>query len=180
MQKGDQKEMKPLALMLTLTLLMVIGSSVVAREREPELRFKTRMVGFQETPAILSDGTGTFRATLDKGGRSISFTERFSNLSSDVTASHIHFGQPGVAGAVFVFFCGGGGKPGCPTGGGTITGTITGADVLGVAAQGITAGSFDDLLSILRSGNAYVNVHTTLHPGGEIRGQVKVLDDDDD
>lgn len=171
--------MKPLALMLVLTVLMMIGSSVVAKEQDPHLRINTRMVGFQETPSILSEGTGTFRATLDPGGSSISFTETFSNLSSDVTASHIHFGQSGVAGAVFVFFCGGGGKPACPPGGGTLTGTITGADVLGVPAQGITAGSFGDLLRILRSGDAYVNVHTTNHPGGEIRGQLKAQGDDD-
>ena len=173
--------MKPLALILILALLMMVGSSVVAKEKEhdPQLRFNTRMVGFQETPSILTDGTGTFRASLDPGGSSISFTETFSNLSSDVTASHIHFGQPGVAGAVFVFFCGGGGKPACPPGGGTLTGTITAADVLGVPAQGITAGSFGDLLSILRSGNAYVNVHTTGHPAGEIRGQLKAQGDDD-
>ena len=55
-------------------------------------------------------------------------------------------------------------------------GTITAADVLTVPAQGITGGDLSELLRILKSGNAYVNVHTTNHPGGEIRGQVKVDD----
>jgi hypothetical protein len=46
-----------------------------------------------------------------------------------------------------------------------------------VPAQGITAMSFSDLLRVLKSGDAYVNVHTTNHPGGEIRGQVVGAED---
>ena len=76
----------------------------------------------------------------------------------------------------FVFLCGGGSKPACPAAGGTVTDTITAADVLAVPEQGITGGDFSDLLRILKSGNAYVNVHTVNHLGGEIRGQVKVDD----
>jgi hypothetical protein len=79
-----------------------------------------------------------------------------------------------VSGAVFVFFCGGGGKPACPAGGGTVTGTVTAADVLAVDAQGIRAGNFMDLRRILLSGEGYVNVHTTNFPNGEIRGQLVV------
>src|SRR5437667_2610642 len=52
-----------------------------------------------------------------------------------------------------------------------VTDTITAADVLAVPEQGITGGDFSDLLRILKSGNAYVNVHTVNHLGGEIRGQ---------
>ena len=32
--------------------------------------------------------------------------------------------------------------------------------------------SFDSVLVLMRNGNAYVNVHTALNPGGEIRGQI--------
>ncbi len=35
--------------------------------------------------------------------------------------------------------------------------------------------SFDDLLSAMRNGNAYVNVHTKVYPAGEIRGQVSMI-----
>jgi len=31
---------------------------------------------------------------------------------------------------------------------------------------------YDSLLVLLRNGQAYVNVHTTANPGGEIRGQL--------
>ena len=37
------------------------------------------------------------------------------------------------------FLCGGGSKPACPQGSGTVTGTIVAADVQAIAAQGLAA-----------------------------------------
>ena len=53
-----------------------------------------------------------------------------------------------------------------------MTGTFRAADVIGPAVQGIAPGEFDELVKALRAGVAYANVHTDLHPGGEIRGQL--------
>jgi hypothetical protein len=53
-----------------------------------------------------------------------------------------------------------------------VSGTITSADVIGPAGQGIAPGEFDELVRALREGATYANVHTTLYPGGEIRGQI--------
>lgn len=104
-------------------------------------QFSTRMAGFSETPPILTNGHGSFNATLR--GTSLTYTETFSGLTSPVTQSHIHFAERDVPGAVFVFLCtnlgnGPAGTPACPAGGGTVTGTITAADVLGVPSQNIT------------------------------------------
>ena len=57
--------------------------------------------------------------------------------------------------------------PGCST---TGTGTLV-SDSNGVTT-GTPAITFDSLVSAIRAGNAYVNVHTTANPGGEIRGQI--------
>jgi hypothetical protein len=94
--------------------------------------------------------------------------------------AHIHVGQRGVAGGVSIFFCGGGGRPACPPGGGTVTGTATAADVVGPVAQGVGPGQLDRVIHAIRAGATYVNVHTSGHPAGEIRGQVKVLKEFDD
>jgi hypothetical protein len=53
-----------------------------------------------------------------------------------------------------------------------VTGTLRPADVIGPAGQGITAGQFEELVRAIRAGATYVNVHSSLYPGGEIRGQL--------
>ena len=88
------------------------------------------------------------------------------------TASHIHFGQRGVAGGVSAFLCGGGDKPPCTPTQGDFEGDIDAADVIGPSGQGIAAGEMDELLRAMRRGYTYVNVHSTLNPAGLIRGQV--------
>ncbi len=58
----------------------------------------------------------------------------------------------------------------------TVTGTITPANVIGPAAQGIAAGQWDKIVAAMRAGVAYANVHTTNFPQGEIRGQINDTD----
>jgi CHRD domain-containing protein len=56
----------------------------------------------------------------------------------------------------------------------TITGTLAEANVIAVPAQGIDAGAdgFSEMIKAIRNGAAYVNVHSALHPTGEIRGRL--------
>jgi CHRD domain len=75
---------------------------------------------------------------------------------------------------VSVFFCGGGGKPDCPaTTSGSVSGTITAANVIGPASQGVDPGDLAALETAIRAGVAYANMHTMKFPTGEIRGQIK-------
>jgi hypothetical protein len=83
----------------------------------------------------------------------------------DVTAAHIHVGQPGEDGDVVALLF-----SGDPTGefnGQLAEGTITEADLTGPLA-----GDMDGLVALLESGGLYVNVHTVVNPAGEIRGQI--------
>jgi hypothetical protein len=104
----------------------------------------------------------------------ITFSLTFSGLSSPLTVAHLHFAPSKVAGGVMIFLCGGGNQPACPAATeGTITGTITAANVTGPGGQGITPGDLDSALEAVRNNLSYANMHTTNFTGGEIRGQVQ-------
>lgn len=159
-------------ILLVAALFALTGASATASNGKAN-DFTARLNGFQEVPPKLTNGTGSLGLHLSSDGTQISYTLSYSGMPTDAHFAHLHFAQRGVNGAVFVFLCGGGGKPACPPTGGTVSGTITAADILAVPDQAITAGDFAGALRILRSGDAYANVHTTQFPGGEIRGQVR-------
>ncbi len=153
-------------------------ASASARERNA---FRATFNGYEETPAINSNGSAELTLTLNRDG-SISFVLNYRGLSGPATASHIHLGQRGVAGMVTIFFCGGA-RPACPGDSGSVTGTITAADVLAIPTQGLAAGDLTSVLRAMRAGKTYANIHTAQFPGGEIRGQIEPTSghrDDDD
>jgi hypothetical protein len=137
------------------------------------------LVPFSQVPSVLAPSSGTFDAQINNDG-SISFSLSYANMTSAVTQAHIHFGASRTNGGVMVFLCGGA-KPACPASG-TVTGTLSAADVStlpvtngdSVIPQGIQPNNLTGMLEAIRSGNTYVNVHTANFPSGEIRGQVKV------
>jgi hypothetical protein len=133
--------------------------------------FSARLSGLQETPAVITDGRGKLELSMTSS--QITFKLDYSGLSGPPLVAHIHVGQRNVAGAVSVFFCGGGGKPACPaTTSGSVSGTIVAADVLGPAMQGVAPGNLAALETAIKEGVAYANMHTTQSPAGEIRGQI--------
>jgi hypothetical protein len=138
---------------------------------------ETTLSGYEETPLALSTtGNGSFTARIQHGGGSIAYELEYAELEGSVTQAHIHFGAKAQTGGVSVFLCsnlgnGPAGTQPCPPAPARVTGTIEPDDVIGPAAQGISAGEFDELLQAIRAGVAYANVHSTLYPGGEIRGQ---------
>lgn len=130
------------------------------------------MTGFHQVPPILTPAQGRFRARLGAGGQSLEYELSYSGLTTPAMFAHIHFGHRTDNGEIMFFLCGGGGKPDCAGTAGTVTGTITPADVMAIPEQGLESGDFAGMLEILREGLGYVNVHTPTFPDGEIRGQV--------
>ena len=124
--------------------------------------YSASLSGDNEVPAVDSSATGTFTASTD--GSSVTYTLSVPSIES-VTQAHIHIGAASENGGVVAFLFG-------PVDGASsidVTGAITEGDLLGDAE-----GDMQVLLSALSSGNAYVNVHTTGTPSGEIRGQIGV------
>ena len=157
--------------------------------RKGPSHFQATLVGFQENPSISTTGTGHADLRIDDDNQTIEFVVSYDDLEGAGTSpfvtdgvvlfSHIHVGARGVNGGVSAFFCGGGGKPACPTPSGTVTGIISAGDIVGPATQGINQGeptAFEELVRAIRVGFAYANVHTTRWTGGEIRGQLHAGD----
>lgn len=162
---------------LAVTSLLYVAPGAWADDDRRQ--FKVRLQGFNEVPAVSSTGRGEFTARIH-GEDSVAWKLSYERLEGTVTtAAHIHFGQKHVNGGVSVFFCGGNGTPDCTPTSGTFSGTFTTTDVIGPAAQGIAAGEIAELIRAIRAGKTYANVHTSKHPGGEIRGQVRDNRDDD-
>lgn len=163
-----------LALAAVLALTALVGTAVVTGD--DGTRFVARLSGFREAPAVSSpNGRGTFSAVV-KGTSAeptIHYKLSYSGLGTPALQAHIHLGQPNVSGGVSAFLCGGGDKPACPPGGGTVTGVIDRPDVIGPSGQGITAGEIEELLRAMRAGVTYVNVHTEAIPSGEVRGNIQ-------
>lgn len=165
------------ALIVVVVAILAAFSSVAWAASGPS-RFRVALDGYHEVPLALStSGSGSFKAKIDTRHQEITYELSYSALEGDVTQAHIHFGSPSQAGGISAFFCtnlgnGPAGTQACPAAPATVTGTIRPADVIGPAGQGITAGQFDELVAAMRAGATYVNVHSTVYPGGEIRAQL--------
>ncbi len=157
---------------LIIGSLLALGAFSVSAHDGFKLR--ARLTGLQEVPVVSTQASGDFEARIESDS-SVSFKLSYEGLEGGNTLfAHIHLGQRSVNGGVMTFLCGGGTKPTpCPNVSGTVEGTITPADILGLATQQVPAGAFDEFVRALRNGTAYVNVHTVASPGGEIRGQIR-------
>jgi hypothetical protein len=150
-----------------LTLLAATGLAAAACGDDddpvaPGTTYRATLNGANERPTpVTTAATGTASRRLN--GDTIEYTVQLSNINA-VTMSHIHRGTAAEAGPIMVDL---------------FTGPVTGANFSGVLASGrITRAStfragftFDSVATRLQNGSAYVNVHTTANPAGEIRGQ---------
>jgi hypothetical protein len=158
-----------------IAVLCILGLPAPARadDNDGGRHFKAELNGFNETPAISTDGEGRLRLEINHNDTAIDFRLSYANMTGNPAVAHIHLGQRHTAGGVIIFFCGGGGKPACPAQPATITGTLDASGVVGPAGQGIAVGEFDELVRAIRAGATYANVHTAAFPLGEIRGQIR-------
>lgn len=131
--------------------------------------FTAHLTGDEEVPANDSQGQGQVIFRLNEDGTEMYYKLIVANIDN-VRAAHIHCGEVGANGPVVV------GLFGTPTEGvynGVLAeGIITDANVNPLSCIGGTK-SLAAVLELIRNGGAYVNVHTTALPGGEIRGQIR-------
>ena len=155
--------------------------------------FKERLNGLKEAAAVVSTtGSGTFEARINKEETEIAYELTFNDLEGDVLQAHIHIGLPQNSGGIVLWLCGSDTLPG-PAGtprcnvsdpsdnrNGSVSGVLTAANVLNVAANGIAPGEFAEVIALIRAGKTYANLHTVKFQPGEIRSQIDRHDGNDD
>lgn len=113
------------------------------------------MTGAKERPTP-NASTATGSATFTRiSPTQLSYTYNYQNLTTALTAAHIHIGNATVAGNIVIPLS---------IGSGGTSGTVSD-----------TATANEDLLNdiCLNPGGYYINLHTSTFPGGEIRDQLQ-------
>ncbi len=131
------------------SLLVAVMIAGLSGSLHAQILFTASLNGSQETPPVVTAGQGTLWAVLNPDMSSLTFRLTFAQLSAPASAMHFHVAVPGVGGPV-VF-------------------PIT---FSGNTASGTWSNIPDTILQHLIKGEVYANVHSSNHPGGEIRGQL--------
>lgn len=136
--------------------------------------FGAELTGAEEVPAVATEARAAVRLKHRDDG-TLEFELGATGAIRQATAAHIHLGGFGQNGPVAAFLFHSETPRDFQPGDRIARGTLTDANV--IARPGF-APSVAALVERIRQGRAYVNLHTTAHPPGEIRGQLVVLDAD--
>jgi len=161
--------------LLVFACLLTLAVDVARAER-----IQATLTGYEENPPVSTVASGQFQGQISRNEDFIDYELIYNDVQATVTQAHIHFGQLSVNGSIVIWLCkttqaAPAGTPDCTTPSGVFTGTITAASVVdaGTSSQQLTAGELSEVIAAIRAGAAYVNVHSTLSTGGEIRGQIR-------
>jgi len=177
---------------LRILILVMAAFSLTAAGpsgHDDERRLRADLTGLEEVPVVNTAATGKFRARISPDEQSIEYRLSYSGLQGTVSQAHIHIAQLSVNGSIVIWLCQTATNPSpvpttahtCNPGSDDFTGTITAADVIagGTASQQLNANDLASVIALIRAGAAYANVHTLPNStGGEIRGQIEVIDQD--
>lgn len=150
--------------LMSAAVLVLLGSA--AQTHAQTYTFSGTLHGGNEIPGVVTGAAGTVTATLDVGAQTLTYRVEVYNLPSGATAAHFHVGAPGVSGPTVINFT----VVTNISNDFAITGTATPSNLTARQPQGIN--SWEDFVQALLLGNIYVNVHSAVNPGGEIRAQL--------
>ncbi len=157
---------KTLQVFVVLLIAVVASLGVAAEEYGKRDDFKAKLTGGEAVPPIktMAKGEAIFKLTKDD---ELTYKLTIADIEN-VSAAHIHMGKMGKSGGPVAGLFAGPKKEG-KFSGALSEGTITSAGLMGPLA----GKSVKDLVELIKSGDAYVNVHTDKYPDGELRGQIK-------
>ena len=155
-------------LFTAMAVLIGVGLAGTAQAQNNIIRFTAVLSGANETPApgVLTGAFANATVTLDLSTQTVSWNIDVFNMPSGTNNAHFHVGGPGLAGPTVVNVA----FPAGISNDYNLSGSATATNLLVRADQGIR--SWDDFLQALVGGQTYLNIHTVVNGGGEIRGQV--------
>ena len=153
--------------MMALAAAAVLTGLAAGPASAQTFTLTAQLNGANETPTALNTGAfGSAIVTVNMTNRTVTYKVDVFNLPSGVAASHIHAGAAGTSGPVVVNFA-----PPVPASNDfSFSGSVKDTEFILRPDQGIR--SADDMFQAILGGNSYVNVHSSVNPGGEIRGQL--------
>ena len=141
-----------------------LATTGVAAARGHSRNFRAHLSGENEVPPVDTNAQGQAKFRLDRAGDELHYKLIIANVEN-VFAAHVHCAPANANGPIGVTLFSGG-----PTSvsGPLAEGTVTAPD----DGNGCGWETLDDVIAAMRSGDAYVNVHTLANRSGEIRGQI--------
>jgi hypothetical protein len=144
-------------------VLLVLG--MVGTAQAQRIRMTADLSGANETPAVLTGAHGRAVVIVDVQAATVSWEIDVFNMPSGTNNAHFHVGGPGIAGPTVINIP----FPANASNDYRLSGSATSASALR-PDQGIR--SWDDVLQSIVGGQMYINIHSAVNGGGEIRGQL--------
>jgi hypothetical protein len=157
------------------TAILVFGAAVngfinyASAQQQQQQQFTAKLSGKNEVPPVTTPANGIATFTVSPDGTSLQYVLSVSDITG-VMGAHLHAGPstqngPAIAGLFNPTMAG------HPTG--KVHGPLSKGIIRASNLTGPLAGKeLSDLILLIKTGNTYVNVHTTQNRGGEIRGQL--------
>jgi len=145
----------------------VFAASAAGAQAQNRVTVRAMLSGGNEVPGVSAGAHGEAVVTVDRAAGTIDYEVNIYGLPTGITASHIHAGTAGVNGPVVINLAV---AAVGQSGSFQLKGTARASEMVPRPEAGIRA--FDDIAFAIASGAAYVNVHTQVNGGGEIRGQL--------
>jgi hypothetical protein len=153
MQTSKWEDLMSKMFQLAAGALIAVGMSFGAQAADAPMKYTTTMTAAEEVPANTSTGKGRAELMLNTATKELTWNITWEGLTGDAVAAHLHGpADKGANAGVQVQLGVQGTPPKSPlTGKATLT---------------------DAQIADLNAGKLYVNIHTPMNKGGEIRGQV--------
>ena len=161
-------------------LFLIFAMCVAGSAFAGDVKFSATLSGAQEVSEVDTPATGKIKAKFDKGFTKVTVNLKIENLQGSFGAAHFHCARPGANGPIALGLTS---PVSLSFDGKRIRGTLTNADFPVTdpcMAIGRPVNNIVSLAFAMQDGLIYVNVHSAVTPSGEIRGQMRKKDGDDD